>query len=168
MSRSDGIGGTATVLPEQEVLWDGRPLQMVALADSCPRSPAPEAPAGMLSAVVASRVARATGRPVRVTSRALPGAGTRDLPTEQAQASGERPDVVLLLVSARDGTCLTRGPVPVPEGGTVFVGGLPDRCAPGAGPSATGCGPVADALAAAVTAWVEAEAGRDGAPTEAG
>lgn len=156
MSRSDGIGGTATLLPEQEVLWDGRPLQMVALADSCPRSPAPEAPAGMLSVVVASRVARATGRPVRVTSRPWPGAGLRDLPGEQGPAPGERPDVVLLLVGTREGTCSTRGPVPVSDGGAVFVGGLPDRCMPAAG--SPPCVQIADTLAAAVTAWVDAEA----------
>lgn len=166
MSRSDGVGGRATVLPEQEMLWDGRPLQMVALTDSCPRSPATEAPAGMLPMVVALRVARATGRPVRVTSRPLPGAGTRDLPREQVPAPSERPDVVLLLVGTPEGTCLTRGSVSVPDGGTVFVGGLPDRCTPGAGPP--GCVPIADALAAAVSAWVEAEASRGGDPTEAG
>lgn len=97
-----------TLLPEDRVFWDGRPLEMVALGDSGMAGVGVSRPDDSLPALIASRVAAETGRPVHVVSLGRSGARTRDVLREQVPLVTGRPDVVVLLIGTNDVTHLSR------------------------------------------------------------
>lgn len=84
----------------------GPPYEIVVLGDSSAAGMGAEEARETVGAIVANGVAALTGRPVRLTNRAVVGAESGDLERQLATALEEvlRPDVVLIMVGANDVT----------------------------------------------------------------
>lgn len=84
----------------------GTPWEVVVLGDSSAAGMGADEPHETVGAIVANGVAALTGRPVRLTNRAVVGAESSDLERQLANALEDvmRPDVVLVMVGANDVT----------------------------------------------------------------
>ncbi|GGL35263.1 SGNH/GDSL hydrolase family protein [Phycicoccus endophyticus] len=94
--QDDGSYGTGS----------GRPWELVVLGDSSAAGMGADHPHETVGAIVANGVSALTGRPVRLTNRAVVGAESGDLERQLANALEEvvRPDVVLVMVGTNDVT----------------------------------------------------------------
>lgn len=84
----------------------GTPYEVVVLGDSSAAGLGAEHAHQTVGAIVSHGVAALTGRPVRLTNRAVVGAESSDLERQLANALEEvlRPDVVVIMVGANDVT----------------------------------------------------------------
>ncbi|PKW27439.1 SGNH/GDSL hydrolase family protein [Phycicoccus duodecadis] len=84
----------------------GTPYEVVVLGDSSAAGMGVDHAHETVGAIVASGVAALTGRPVRLTNRAVVGAESSDLERQLANALEEvlSPDVVLVMIGANDVT----------------------------------------------------------------
>lgn len=84
----------------------GEPWEVVVIGDSSAAGMGADHAHQTVGAIVANGVAALTGRPVRLTNRAVVGAESSDLERQLANALEDvmRPDVVLVMVGANDVT----------------------------------------------------------------
>lgn len=84
----------------------GVPWEVVVLGDSSAAGMGADRPDQTVGAIIASGVSALTGRPVRLTNRAVVGAESGDLERQLATALEEvlRPDVVVVMIGANDVT----------------------------------------------------------------
>ena len=103
------IGHPFDTSPDDEGTYgsgSGHPWELVVLGDSSAAGMGADAPRETVGATIAAGVAALTGRPVRLTNRAVVGAESSDLERQLANALEEvdRPDVVVVMVGANDVT----------------------------------------------------------------
>jgi len=83
---------------------DGPELRLVIAGDSTAVGLGAGSTATTVGGRLAARLAQETGRRVSLSSVAVSGARSRDLPAQAAAALGSRPDLVVILIGANDAT----------------------------------------------------------------
>ncbi|WP_307812317.1 SGNH/GDSL hydrolase family protein [Phycicoccus sp. CSK15P-2] len=103
------IGTPFDTSPDDDGMYGagrGEPYELVVLGDSSAAGMGADHPYETVGAIVANGVSAITGRPVRLTNRAVVGAESGSLERQLANALKEvlHPDVVLVMVGANDVT----------------------------------------------------------------
>jgi len=88
--------------PEGPVSISTGPLVLAMLGDSTSVGYGVSTPAELPGVILATGMARATGRPVRMRSHGLTGARTTDLTRQLAECLAEKPDIAVILIGAND------------------------------------------------------------------